>query len=151
MLASVVGFHRDEEGVWVADLSCGHCQHVRHQPPWQVRAWVTTEEGRQAKLGAAFECPYCNMARVPEGVTPYDRTRTFTEDTVPSGMLKDHRTKPGTWAHVVVEDGRLEYACDRGTFVLKPGVVGIIEPEVPHRVRPLGPVRFHLVFMRAGG
>jgi hypothetical protein len=29
----IVGFHTDVEGDWVADLECGHTQHVRHDPP----------------------------------------------------------------------------------------------------------------------
>ena len=36
----IVGYHRDEEGDWVADLGCGHGQHVRHRPPFQPRPWV---------------------------------------------------------------------------------------------------------------
>ncbi|MFB8831117.1 DUF3565 domain-containing protein [Azotobacter sp. CWF10] len=24
----------------MAVLSCGHTQHLRHQPPWQNRPWV---------------------------------------------------------------------------------------------------------------
>jgi hypothetical protein len=28
-----VGYHQDEEQNWVAELSCGHQQHVRHRPP----------------------------------------------------------------------------------------------------------------------
>src|SRR5689334_11185211 len=36
MLANAVGFHQDEQGVWVLELSCGHSQHVRHDPPWQL-------------------------------------------------------------------------------------------------------------------
>ncbi|XOJ55260.1 DUF3565 domain-containing protein [Candidatus Pseudothioglobus sp. Uisw_016] len=31
----MTGFHLDEDNHWVADLSCGHTQHVRHNPPWQ--------------------------------------------------------------------------------------------------------------------
>jgi Protein of unknown function (DUF3565) len=34
----IIGFHEDDEGHLVADLECGHSQHVRHEPPWQVRA-----------------------------------------------------------------------------------------------------------------
>lgn len=149
VLANVVGFHQDEEGVWVVELSCGHRQHVRHNPPWQMREWVTTEAGRKGKLGAAIDCPYCNMAAVPDGVTPYKRTATFTEETVPASLLHEHRTKPGTWAHIVVEEGKLAYTCDRGTFVLNPSVQGVVEPQVPHHVRLMGAVRFHVVFMRA--
>ena len=53
------------------------------------------------------------------------------------------------WAQIVVEQGKLEYVCARGTFVLRPGVVGVVEPEQPHRVRPLGPVAFHVAFSKA--
>ena len=62
----VVGFHRDEEGHWVADLDCGHSQHVRHDPPWQVRSWVVTEEGRKAHLGIELSCALCPGS--PRGV-----------------------------------------------------------------------------------
>jgi len=55
----VVGFHEDDEGQWVADLECGHTQHMRHDPPWQVRPWVTTAEGRKAHLGMELECRLC--------------------------------------------------------------------------------------------
>jgi hypothetical protein len=29
----IVGFHLDERKDWVAELECGHQQHVRHNPP----------------------------------------------------------------------------------------------------------------------
>ncbi len=60
----IVGFHQDEENHWVADLECGHTQHVRHDPPWQVRPWVTTESGRATFLGRTLECVKCCQ---PEG------------------------------------------------------------------------------------
>jgi len=59
MKRRISGFHRDEHGDWVADLECGHTQHVRHQPPWTVREWVTTEEGRNAFLGHELLCVKC--------------------------------------------------------------------------------------------
>ena len=55
----IVGYHRDELGDWVAELECGHGQHVRHDPPWQVREWVTTEEGRARHLGTTLDCVRC--------------------------------------------------------------------------------------------
>jgi tellurite resistance-related uncharacterized protein len=148
MHSTVVGFHLDEAGAWVAELSCGHAQHIRHDPPWQERAWVTTEAGRSSKLGAELDCSYCNMAVIPIGAVAYKRTPSFTEQTTPAGLLRDHRTKAGVWARVVVEEGKLEYVCGRGGFVLQPGIIGIVEPEMPHHVRALGRVRFHVVFMR---
>jgi hypothetical protein len=55
----IIGFHQDIEQHWVADLECGHTQHVRHDPPWQVRPWVTTAEGRAAFLGQLLDCVVC--------------------------------------------------------------------------------------------
>ncbi len=55
----IVDFHRDEEGHWVAELECGHTRHVRHNPPWQERPWVTTVEGRQRFLGFSLDCVDC--------------------------------------------------------------------------------------------
>lgn len=55
----IVGYHRDELGDWVAELECGHGQHVRHDPPWQVRPWVTTDAGRAEHLGTTLDCVRC--------------------------------------------------------------------------------------------
>jgi tellurite resistance-related uncharacterized protein len=148
MLRPIRGFHRDDEGAWVAELACGHNQHVRHNPPWQVRPWVTDDAERHSKIGSELDCLYCNMAALPDGLSAYKQTPTFSESDVPAGLLRDHRTKPGVWAQIVVEQGKLEYSCGRGAFVLQPGVIGIVEPEQPHQVRPLGAVRFHVRFLR---
>ncbi|MFT4728722.1 MAG: hypothetical protein ACI9UN_003235 [Granulosicoccus sp.] len=32
MLQKITGFHQDDKADWVAELSCGHGQHVRHNP-----------------------------------------------------------------------------------------------------------------------
>ena len=64
----IVAFHQDEERHWVADLECGHTQHVRHDPPWQNRPWVVTEEGRQRFLGEVLLCVEC--ARIGDREKP---------------------------------------------------------------------------------
>ena len=56
----IAGYHRDDAGDWVAELACGHGQHVRHRPPFQLRTWVLEEEGRRARLGTPLECPLCD-------------------------------------------------------------------------------------------
>ena len=56
---SIIGFHQDEEGHWVAELACGHNQHVRHDPPWQLRPWVLTEQGRAQFVGHVLSCVRC--------------------------------------------------------------------------------------------
>lgn len=60
MQQKITGYHKDEEGDWVADLECGHQQHVRHQPPFVCREWTETEEGRKAKLGQVLQCLHCD-------------------------------------------------------------------------------------------
>lgn len=150
-LRAMRGFHRDEEGHWVADLACGHTRHVRHRPPFELRPWVETEEGRASMLGVELECGFCDMPTFPEGLTLLRRTRTFDETTVPDALTSFHTTKAGVWGRIVVDEGRLEYEILEGTpglWVLRPGVLGIIAPELPHRVRPLGEARFHVELWR---
>jgi hypothetical protein len=57
----IIGFHQDENGDWVARLACGHNQHVRHNPPWQNRPWVTKPLSREQHLGQMLECVKCNI------------------------------------------------------------------------------------------
>lgn len=59
----IIGFHQDFENHWVAELNCGHSQHVRHDPPWQERPWVLSEEGRQSRLGLELQCKRCDETR----------------------------------------------------------------------------------------
>jgi len=59
MKQPIVGYFVDDENDWVAKLSCGHNQHVRHNPPWTVRQWVVTEQGRTEKLGMKLNCVKC--------------------------------------------------------------------------------------------
>ena len=58
---AIVGFHQDDSGDWVAELECGHNQHVRHDPPWTNRPWVLTEPSRNRKLGAILNCRKCDQ------------------------------------------------------------------------------------------
>ena len=58
---AITGFHQDDEHHWVAQLACGHNQHVRHDPPRQLRPWVTTPEGRAEALGRVLACRKCDQ------------------------------------------------------------------------------------------
>jgi uncharacterized protein DUF3565 len=55
----IIAFHQDKERHWVAELECGHTQHIRHDPPWQLRPWVTTPEGRATWIGRLLDCSNC--------------------------------------------------------------------------------------------
>ena len=59
---AIIGFHQDDEHHWVAELECGHGQHVRHDPPWQNRPWTQTLAGRASALGQALACRQCDAA-----------------------------------------------------------------------------------------
>jgi tellurite methyltransferase len=59
VLRAITSFHQDERGDWVATLSCGHGQHVRHKPPFIERPWVMSAEGRQSHVGVLLACALC--------------------------------------------------------------------------------------------
>lgn len=60
MKQKIQGYHQDDEHHWVAELVCGHFQHVRHNPPLFERKWVLSEEGRNSKLGLELDCKKCD-------------------------------------------------------------------------------------------
>ncbi|HLT91554.1 MAG TPA: DUF3565 domain-containing protein [Woeseiaceae bacterium] len=66
MQREITGYHRDEEGHWVAWLACGHNQHVRHDPPWTNRPWVVTAAGRRQMLGRTLNCVKCDAGAPPD-------------------------------------------------------------------------------------
>jgi len=55
-----IGFHQDEAQDWVADLACGHQQHVHHTPHWPHRPWVMSPEGRRSRLGYPLDGKPCD-------------------------------------------------------------------------------------------
>ncbi len=90
-------------------------------------------------------------ARQSLGLHPFFSTPVFTEATVPPGLLRSHRTAPGIWGLIRVLEGRLLYRVldPLSERVLDPSSApGMVEPNVPHEVAPLGPVRFHVEFHR---
>ncbi|MDE3104746.1 MAG: DUF3565 domain-containing protein [Acidobacteriota bacterium] len=67
MQQAILGFSQDEQGHWVAQLACGHGRHVRHDPPWTLREWVTTEQGRSQWVGRLLECSKCDAEQLGQG------------------------------------------------------------------------------------
>jgi tellurite resistance-related uncharacterized protein len=151
VLRAIEDFHEDEVGDWVAELRCGHGQHVRHKPPFWVREWVGTPEGRADKLGALLPCVLCDRFELPAGAAAYKRTPDFDQRSIPAALRKDHSTKPGVWGVIHVLEGQLRYIVEPPLAreqSLDPGVRGIVVPEVLHRVVPEGDVRFFVEFHR---
>lgn len=91
------------------------------------------------------------MKTLPRNVVAYDRTVAFTEKTIPAGLRRRHTTKAGTWGRIHIEAGRLRYRILEPVFEeteLTPERDGVVEPEVPHEVEPIGEVRFFVEFLR---
>ncbi len=61
MIREIIAFEKDEHNHWRALLSCGHYQHVRHNPPWQNRSWVVTKAKRFKKIGSELDCMICQQ------------------------------------------------------------------------------------------
>ena len=141
----ITGFFPDEEGDWVAQLSCGHRQHVRHQPPFVERPWVTSEEGRAAFLGEMLPCAACDRLELPDAAVRFKSTPLFTKISIPRALQRQHETKAGVWGKIVVIDGTLLYEVlepEPRIMMLDPETPGIIPPEVPHRVQWHEPAGF---------
>jgi len=60
MERAIIEFHQDKVGDWVADLECGHTQHVRHNPPMVDRKWVLSIKGREKYIGIKINCKLCD-------------------------------------------------------------------------------------------
>jgi tellurite resistance-related uncharacterized protein len=88
---------------------------------------------------------------LPDGLEAYKRTPVFDQDTLPAGLRRAHRTKPGVWALIHVIEGRLRFRVLEPfeEMELVPGKPGVVRPEQPHEVEPLGPVRMYVEFHAA--
>lgn len=81
-------------------------------------------------------------------IAPYRTTPVFDQDTLPEGLRREHRTKPGVWAVIEVLEGRLLYEvlAPPSARVLDPASPGRVLPDQPHRVTPLTAVRVRVAF-----
>lgn len=150
MKRPIIRFGHDDIGDWVATLSCGHMQHVRHSPPFINRPWITTEMGRKSKIGETLNCVHCDRFEFPDNFIPYKKTPVFTEESLPSGLKNDHSTKVGIWGKIIVIKGKLQYrvASLNTDMELSPGEPGIVLPEIIHSVTPLNMVKFYVEFYK---
>ncbi len=80
--------------------------------------------------------------------SPYRSTPVFDENTLPAALRGEHRTKAGVWGVIEVIEGKLKFSRpDRpGEAILVPGRPGLILPEQPHWVEPMGPMRMQVHF-----
>lgn len=146
----IVGFLLDADGDWVAELDCGHRQHVRHRPPFQLRAWVLDDAERAAHLGTPIDCPPCDRGEMPERVQFAWRSPEWDDRSCPKGLRRDQRLRGGTWGRLVVQQGTLVYRAQSAPpvdRVVEAGATQAIPPEVGHGVEPGEGARFFVEFL----
>lgn len=110
MNQKITDYLKDMEDHWVAKLSCGHVQHVRHDPPWMEREWVLTAEGRESRIGVELNCVVC------------DELAVRVSAQVKAALIESYNS---AGVSGLCEEGRLEYA------------VGNIDPAVAKALRNL--------------
>jgi tellurite resistance-related uncharacterized protein len=95
----------------------------------------------------------CAMPELPSTVEKYSQVPAlidaFTATTIPSGLLKNHSTKDGTWGVIRILQGLLEYNIEGEIFELSVEHPGIIEPNKKHSVKAItDDVQFVVEFCR---
>lgn len=146
----MVDFILDDDRVWIARLSCGHRQHVRHNPPLQERAWVLDETTRRERLGTCLLCPSCDRAELPEGLRFVRKSPMWDRDTAPTATRSFHHLADGTWGVLTVEVGQVRFVT-HGEVVMNQLVdqscLQAIPPGLDHLVKFVGPVRFSIDYL----
>lgn len=139
MLRRIAGFHQDDVGDWVAELSCLHRQHVRHRPPLVDRAWVLDATTRAERVGTDLDCPLCDRAELPDGLHLARTAGPFDGDSLPPGLRRTHTVADGRWGLLRVVEGTVDFDLAVNPPLhhhLHEGDQQAIPPEVDHLVTP---------------
>ena len=152
MERSITGFQLDEAGDYVARLDCGHRQHVRHRPPFEVRDWVLEETGRTERLGSLLECPLCDRCELPADARYDRRSPEWDEHSLPAGLRRGDGSGRGMWKVLTVHAGAVRLMIAGGkpaVSELGPGDSHPVPPGAEHEVELLGAARVSLEFYSA--
>ncbi len=150
VIREITAFHQDIDGDWVAELSCGHNQHVRHRPPFQLRSWVIDDDERMKRIGSVLGCPMCDRAELPTGLCVVRSSARWSNETVPPALLRSHRLTDGTWGWLHVREGELRFTMNAQPVFsrdVSAGYCQAIPPGVNHHVEAKWHVLFTLSFL----
>ena len=79
--------------------------------------------------------------------TPYKSTPVFDEMTLPAALRREHRQKAGVWGVMRVLEGEVRFVVGDGAeTILTPDRPGLVLPDQPHHVEPLGKMRMQVDF-----
>lgn len=81
-------------------------------------------------------------------MAPYRSTPVFDEVSLPAALRREHRTKPGVWGVVRVTEGTLKlcFVDPPSELLLSPGSPGLLLPDQPHFVEPIGAMKMQVEF-----
>ncbi len=79
---------------------------------------------------------------------PYRSTPVFDETTLPAALRARHTMKAGVWGMVRVLEGKvkLTYLEPPSELLLDPSTLGLLLPEQPHFVEPIGAMKMRVDF-----
>lgn len=79
---------------------------------------------------------------------PYRSTPIFDQDSLPKALRLRHDTKEGVWGLIRVLEGRvrLTYLDPLSEIILTPDNPGLVLPQQPHFVQPLGLMKMQVDF-----
>ena len=78
--------------------------------------------------------------------TPYRITPVFDQHSLPAGLRREHRTKPGVWGIIRILKGEVRLVKASEVIVLTPEQPGLVQPDEPHWVEPIGAIRMQVEF-----
>lgn len=83
---------------------------------------------------------------------PYRQIGPFDADSLPRGLLAEHRLKPGSWGRVTMLSGTIGFAWDDDAagdpITLSAGDVMLVPPQRPHHLELCGPFVLQIEFLR---
>jgi hemoglobin len=100
-------------------------------------------------LAIHFRVPKTEGAEAGKPVSkPYRATPVFDDQTLPEALRRAHTTKEGVWGVIRVLEGCVRYRIEAHDHdvILSPGTPGLVRPQEPHHVEPVGPMRMQVEF-----
>lgn len=88
--------------------------------------------------------------RIPPGLLPASGSLTFTEDTIPPPLLREHALGEGRWGVLHLFEGSIDFVdipSDESRLISAPDAV-VIRPCAPHRVALTGRMSCRIDFFR---
>ncbi len=80
----------------------------------------------------------------------YSSIGPFDESSLPKGLLREHRLKPGSWGKLTLRSGAIRFVWDDdGTAqMLSAGDIFVVPPERPHHLELDGAFELTIDFQR---